>query len=154
MARASATATEELVAVDNSASPAIWTNGARFNGARYNGARFNGSRFNGARYNGARFNGARFNGARFNGSRYNGARFNGADSTALVQRRRYNGARFNGSSLNGPVVADNGFTRVSGLDLSNGVQSDPYLGTIDLRNDARLDGITGLFLRSEGQLAR
>ena len=97
--RAPATATEELAAVDNSASPAIWTNGVRYNGVRYNGARYNGARYNGTRYNGTRYN--------------------------------------------GPVSADNGLTRVSGLDLSNGVQSDPYLGTIDLRNDARLDGVTG-----------
>jgi len=56
---------------------------------------------------------------------------------------RLNGIRLNGIRLSNSVTADNGLTRVSGLDLSNGVQSDPYIGTIDLRNDARLDGITG-----------
>ena len=42
-------------------------------------------------------------------------------------------------------MVDNGLTRVSGLDLSNGVQSDPSIGSIDLRNEASLDGMTGPF---------
>jgi len=123
--RAPAAAMEELAAVNNSASPAIWTNGIRLNGIRLNGIRLNGIRLNGIRLNGIRLNGIRLNGIRLNGIRLS------------------NGIRLNGVQLMNGVGADNGLTRVSGLDLANGVQSHPYIGTIDLRNDARLDGAPG-----------
>jgi uncharacterized protein YjbI with pentapeptide repeats len=123
-ARVQAATAEEFVAVNSSASPAIWSNGIRLNGIRLNGLRLNGLRLNGLRLNGIRLNGIRLNGIRLNGI-------------------RLNGIRLNGIQLSDSSEADNGLTRVSGLDLSNGVQSDPYIGTIDLRNDARLDGITG-----------
>jgi hypothetical protein len=90
---------EELVAVDSSASTAIWTNGVRLNGVRLNGVRLNGVRLNGVRLNGVQMPTSR--------------------------------------------EVDNGLTRVSGLDLSNGIQSDPSIGSIDLRDDASLDGMTG-----------
>jgi uncharacterized protein YjbI with pentapeptide repeats len=132
--RVQAATAEELAAVNSSTVPAIWSNGIRLNGIRLNGIRLNGIRLNGIRLNGIRLNGIRLNGIRLNGIRLNGIRLNGI---------RLNGIRLNGIQLPDSSVVDNGLTRVSGLDLSNGVQSDPYIGTIDLRNDASLDGITG-----------
>jgi len=108
--RIQAATAEELAAVNNSAAPAIWSNGIRLNGIRLNGIRLNGIRLNGI---------------------------------------RLNGIRLNGIQLPDSSVADNGLTRVSGLDLSNGVQYDPYIGMIDLRNNARLDGITGPYFYAQ-----
>src|SRR5262249_3567452 len=39
----------------------------------------------------------------------------------------------NGFNLTNGVTLGNGLTRVAGLDLANGVQSNPLIGTIDLR---------------------
>src|SRR5437762_2666689 len=65
--RVLAATAEELAAVNNSASPAIWSNGIRLNGIRLNGIRLNGIRLNGIRLNGIRLNGIRLNGIRLNG---------------------------------------------------------------------------------------